>query len=132
MILSQLKTGKLVTSTFKIITLVIFSTLLIYFHDLIPKGYGEIGKSSLRVYLYTVSAELRFLLTWLIIYYLAKGKQWRFVIWLPVAMTIYQLIIRVFSLQKSTYNDFDVKLIVTMVLFISLIVFYFYSKKDRK
>lgn len=116
---------------YSVVAFIIITTLLIYLHDLIPKGSGKIGKSSLRVYFYTVNSELRFLLVWLLVYWLAKGKMWRFVIWLPILMTTYQLLIRILSLQKTSYNDFNFKFVVTLLLFLALIIFYFYKKRKE-
>lgn len=127
----ELKTAKSRMTIYKIVTFIVVTTLLIYLHDLIPKGSGKIGKSSLRVYFYTVNSELRFLLVWFLVYALAKGKVWRFVIWLPILMTTYQLLIRVFSLQATTYNDFNLKFVISLLLFIALIIFYFYKKKKE-
>lgn len=127
----QLKTAKSRTTIYKIVAFIIVTTLLIYLHDLIPKGSGKIGKSSLRVYFYTVNSELRFLLVWILVYILAKGKIWRFVIWLPILMTTYQLLIRVFSLQATSYNDFNFKFVVSLLLFIALIIFYFTRKRKE-
>ena len=116
---------------YKIVAFIVVTTLLIYLHDLIPKGSGKIGKSSLRVYFYTVNSELRFLLVWFLVYALAKGKVWRFVIWLPILMTTYQLLIRIFSLQTTAYNDFNLKFVISLLVFIALIVFYFYRKRKE-
>lgn len=119
------------TTTYRVVIFIVITTLLIYVHDLIPKGVGSVGKSSLRVYLYTVNSELRFLAVWFLVYFLAKGKQWRFVVWLPLLMTTYQLFIRLFSLQKTSYNDFNIKLVLSLIVFIALIVFYFYKKRKE-
>ena len=125
----ELKTAKSRMTIYKIVAFIVVTTLLIYLHDLIPKGSGKIGKSSLRVYFYTVNSELRFLLVWFLVYALAKGKVWRFVIWLPILMTTYQLLIRIFSLQTTAYNDFNLKFVISLLVFIALIVFYFYRKR---
>lgn len=124
----ELKTAKSRTTTYSFIAFIIFITLLIYIHDTIPQGMARIGKSSLRVYLYTVFAELRFLLVWFIVRHLAKGKSWRFVIWLPIIVTTYQLFIRVLVLQKTEFNDFNIKFVLTIVSFVGLIMFFFYKK----
>ena len=127
----ELKTAKSRMTIYKIVAFIVVTTLLIYLHDLIPKGSGKIGKSSLRVYFYTVNSELRFLLVWFLVYALAKGKVWRFVIWLPILMTTYQLLIRIFSLQTTAYNDFNLKFVISLLVFIALIVFYFYRKRKE-
>lgn len=98
-------------------------------HDAFPKFYGTIGLSTVRVFLYTVLAEIRFLLVLFFCYSLAKGKRWRFVLWLPIIMTTYQAIIRILALQKTDYNAFDLKLTITVVLFVALIIYYFTHKK---
>jgi len=127
----ELKTAKSRMTIYKIVAFIVVTTLLIYLHDLIPKGSGKIGKSSLRVYFYTVNSELRFLLVWFLVYALAKGKVWRFVVWLPILMTTYQLLIRIFSLQSTSYNDFNLKFVISLLLFIALIIFYFYKKRKE-
>ncbi len=114
--------------TYKVIAFIFALTILLYLHDIIPKGMGKIGKSSLRVYLYAVNSELRFLLVWFLVYWLAKGKSWRFVIWLPIFMTTYQLLIRVFLLQKTGFNNFNIKFIISVLLFLALVVFFFKRK----
>ncbi len=123
------ETAKSQTTTYKIVIFLITVTLLIYIHDAFDKNYGKIGLSTVRVYLYTVLSEIRFLAVLLFSYYLAKGKPWRFVLWLPIIMTTYQTVIRIFSLQKTGYNEFDLKLTLTVILFIFLIIYYFSKKK---
>jgi hypothetical protein len=77
-----------------------------------------------------VLAEIRFLAALFFIYFLAKGKQWRFVLWLGILMTSYQAGIRIFALQKTTYNEFDLKLTLTVIITVGLIVYYFYRKRN--
>ena len=120
---------KLTTTTYKVVIFIFILALLIYIHDVFPKNYGKIGRSSVRVYLYTVLAEIRFLGALFFIYYLGKGKSWRFVVWLPIIMTTYQAIIRLFTLQKTNFNEFDVKLTITVLISIFLTVFYFWKKR---
>lgn len=121
--------GKSTTTTYKTILFILGLALLIYVHDAFPKNIGKIGLSSVRVYFYTVLAEIRFLAALFFIYLLAKGKQWRFFLWLPIIMTTYQAVIRIFALQKTGYNEFNLKLILTIILSIALAVFYFSQKR---
>ena len=122
---------KSTTTTYKVVALLITITLLIYIHDAFPKNIGKIGLSSVRVYLYTVMAEIRFLALLFLFYWSQKGKPWRFVIWLPIIMTTYQAIIRLFALQKTAYNEFDTKLALTVIVFVILIIYYFKKKKNE-
>ena len=126
-----LKMAKSTTTTYKIAAFIFIVTLLIYIHDAIPKDSGRIGLSSARVYFYTVLAEVRYLALWFFVYFLSKGKSWRFIIWLPILLTSYQLIIRIFSLQKTGYNEFDFKMILTTVITLILAVYYFRVKRNE-
>lgn len=125
----QSTTGKSQTTTYKVVAFLFIVTLLIYIHDVIPKNSGRIGLSSARVYFYTVLAELRYLAVLFFCFYLAKHKSWRFVLVLPIILTTYQAIIRIFALQKTDYNAFDTKLILTIMVSVAITLFYFKSKK---
>lgn len=125
----QSTTAKSPTTIFKIVATILVATLLIYIHDAIPKGWGQVGKSSLRVFLYTVNAELRFLLVLFLLFWVAKGRVWRFSLVLPIVLTTYQLIIRLFCLQNTSYNEFDTKFVVTFLLAVALIVYYFKHRR---
>lgn len=127
----QLTTEKSATTIYKIAGLIVLATLLIYIHDVIPKGYGHYGKSSLRVFLYVINAEIRFLMVLFLLFYVAKGEKWRFVLLLPILMTTYQLIIRFFVLQKTSYNEFDTKFVITIAISILLIIYYFRRVKNE-
>lgn len=124
---SRSKMEKSWTTIYKVSLLLLVVTLLIYIHDVIPQGYGKVGKSSLRVYLYTVFAELRYLIVLLFLYALSKGKQWRFIVLLPILLTTYQTIIRLFGWQRSAFNEFDVKLVITFVV-TGILAFYYFNK----
>lgn len=97
-------------------------------HDVFPANFGTVGVSSLRVYLYTVLAEIRFLAALFFIYFLARGRSWRFLLWLPIIITTYQAVIRIFALQRTVYNEFDVKLWLTVLVFALLTVLYYVKK----
>lgn len=120
--------GKSTTTIYKVVAFLVIVTVLIYVHDIFPKHFGKIGLSTVRVYLYTVLAEIRFLLVLFFCFYLAKGKQWRFVLLLPIIMTGYQAGIRILALQKTQYNEFDLKLTLTIVIFLVLTIYYFKRK----
>ena len=116
------------TTTFRVIYILLLATVLIYVHDFIPRDIGKIGKSSIRVYSYTVGAELRFLLVLLLLWWKSKGEKWRFVVGLPIIMTTYQLCIRLFALQGSSWNEADNKFFITLIIALILIIFYFKRK----
>jgi len=129
---NKLEMTKSPTTTFKVIFIIVLATLLIYIHDFIPKGSGKIGRSSLRVYSYTVGAELRFLIILFLLWWKSKGEIWRFVLGLPIIMTTYQLIIRVFTQQGTEWNNADTKFYVTLIIAGLLIAFYFYKKRPKE
>lgn len=129
--LQPLTTGKLTTTTYKTLLFILSLGLLIYIHDAFPKDAGQIGLSSVRVYLYTVLAEIRFLAALFFIYILAKGKQYRFFLWLPITLTTYQAIIRIFALQKTGYNELNPKIILTIIISIILAIYYLKQKRNE-
>ena len=127
----QSTTEKSQTTTYKVVVFLFIVTLLIYIHDVIPKNVGKIGLSSARVYFYTVLAEIRYLAVLFFCFYLAKNKSWRFVLALPIILTTYQSIIRIFALQKTVYNSFDYKLVITILVSIAITFIYFNNKKKK-
>ena len=127
----QSTTEKSQTTTYKVVVFLFIVTLLIYIHDVIPKNVGKIGLSSARVYFYTVLAEIRYLAVLFFCFYLAKNKSWRFVLALPIILTTYQSIIRIFALQKTVYNSFDYKLVITILVSIAITFIYFTNKKTK-
>ena len=121
---------KSTTTIYKIVAVVLFATIIIYLHDFIPKGYGKVGRSSLRVYLFTVSAELRALIWLFFVWFLAKGKAWRFTLILPILLTTYQLIIRLSPNKNVVWNQADYKLYLTLLISAGLIIYYFKKRKE--
>jgi hypothetical protein len=112
--------------------LILLSSILPYIHDAIPKGMsaGISGYSSLRVFLFVVLINLFGLIGWVIAYFEARGKRYRFVIIVPIINITYQVFIYILNLKKTSFNDLNLKFIITFT--VSLLVFLFYFLRKIK
>jgi ABC-type uncharacterized transport system permease subunit len=114
--------------------LIVFIATLPYIHDLIPVGYlpDFFGFSDLRVFLYIVLNHVFALIGWILAYHLARKKNWRFVLWLPIMTTTYEIILKILNLRSTGLNEINVKFALTILLFTSLVVWYFKKKSSHK
>lgn len=100
-----------------------------YIHDLFPKGVDFPGYSSSRVFLYIVLINLFGLIGWILFYVHAQGKSYRFIIWLPILTTTYQIIVHILNLKSTSFNEINLKFILTFTAFTLLVIWYFAKKR---
>lgn len=108
--------------------LILLASTMPYIHDLFPRGVDFPGYSSSRVFLYIVLINLFGLIGWLVAYAHAKGKSYRFIMWLPILTTTYQIFIHILNLKSSSFNEINLKMILTFVGFTLLVIWYFVQK----
>ncbi len=128
--LIKTKYKKEIFKEFVIGGLILLCSILPYIHDIVPKGIPSkiSGYSSLRVFLYVVLVNLFGLIGWLIAYFEAKGKRYRFVIIVPIINVLYQLCIYILNLKKTSFNDINLKFLITLSACILIFLFYFLRK----
>lgn len=114
--------------------LILLCSVLPYIHDAVPRETesGISGYSSLRVFLYITLINVFGLVGWLIAYMEAKGKRYRFVIIIPIINIAYQLFIYILNLKKTSFNDLNLKFLITFVISVLVFVFYFTRKLKQK
>ncbi len=111
---------------------IVLCAFLPFIHDLVPRGIDYPGYSSLRTFLYVALENLFGLIGWSLFLWQSKGKMYRFAILVPVLMTFYQLIIYIVNLKKTSFNDVNIKLVITFVVIIIIVVIYFKQKLKKK
>jgi hypothetical protein len=99
-----------------------------YIHDAIPTGIEYPGYSSLRVFLYVLFINIFGLAGWIVAWVNAKKKNYRFVIALPVISTTYQIIVHICNLKSTSFNDLNVKFIVSFTSFAIITIWYLIKK----
>jgi hypothetical protein len=113
---------------------ILICSLLPYIHDAIPRETqaGISGYSSLRVFLYITLINVFGLIGWLMAYFEAKGKRYRFVMIIPIINIAYQLFIYILSLKKTSFNDLNLKFLITFIVSVLVFLFYFMRKFKSK
>ena len=104
-----------------------------YIHDIIPRNTqaGISGYSSLRVFLYVLLINLFGLIGWIVAYYEAKEKRYRFVMIVPIINITYQVFIYIMNLKKTSFNDLNLKFLITFVASVLIFLFYFLRKVKK-
>ncbi len=130
--LTKMKSTTTTSKEFLIGALILICSVLPYIHDAIPRETqsGISGYSSLRVFLYITLINVFGMIGWLIAYSEAKGKRYRFVMIVPIINIMYQLFIYILNLKKTSFNDLNLKFLITFI--ISLLVFLFYFLRKIK
>jgi len=127
---------KSTTMTYKnafIAVFIILLSTLPYLHDTIPRelSFPASGYKALRVFVYIVLTNLFGLIGFIGWFIAAKGKQYRFALLVPILMNTYQLLIYVLNMKKSTFNDFDFKIYITIAITFVITINYFYLKLKK-
>jgi hypothetical protein len=125
-----LKKKKLKTAIFSV--LILAASLMPYIHDLFPKGVDFPGYSSSRVFLYIVLINTFGLIGWLLFFIHAKGRSYRFIIILPVLTTTYQICLHILNLKETSFNELNLKFILTFFIFVFLVGWYYIAKAKLK
>lgn len=87
------------------------------------------GFLSYRALVYFFCIHLFAHLGWIGWFMDAKGKRFRPFLLMPIAQSLYQLIVIIMSWWESRLNDVDIKLYITLVLCIFLAINFFYNNK---
>ncbi len=128
----QLIKTKLKIQTFKplfyaLVILVI--TIFTYTASLVPYDIeGYFGFSSLRVTLNQISFLLFAFLASCRLFYVEKGKAYRFVYLVPITVLGYDLVVNVLNARKTFFNEFTPKLGLTFLVLLLVTLYYFYKK----
>jgi uncharacterized membrane protein len=124
------KKKKLRTAIYSV--LILAASLMPYIHDLFPKGVDFPGYSSSRVFLYIVLINVFGLIGWLLFFIHAKGRSYRFIIILPVLTTTYQICLHILNLKETSFNELNLKFILTFFIFVFLVGWYYIAKLKLK
>ncbi len=109
--------------------IIVISTLP-YLHDVFEFPPGEyFGFSTIRVFYFMLLSALFAHLGWLFAFFEAKRKPYRFVLLVPVALSLYQIIIILAGLRESKLNEVSTKFIIILILSLVLILNYFIGKR---
>jgi len=112
--------------------IILATTVFTYVASLISKGEeGLFGFSSLRVTFNQISFLTFALVASLRLFYLEKGKDYRFVYLVPIVVISYDLFVNVLDARKTYYNEFTPKLGITIVIVLGVLIGHV-VKKQRK
>lgn len=135
---SPLKKWKSKIATFKVsfkelgiaLLIIAFATFP-YLHDILPLSKSETfhGFSSMRVFSFMLLINVYSHLGWLIAFFLAKGKSYRFALLVPIGLSAYQISIILFNLKKTELNSINIKFILFITLSLFVVIHYFKNAK---
>lgn len=121
---------KLRTGTYSI--LILIAATLPYIHDVLPKHLEFPGFSSMRVAIFVIGTEIFALIGWILAFVHAKGKEYRFVMALPIITVTYELIVKILNLKSTSFNELNLKYIITFSAFTLLVIWYFINKNKNE
>jgi len=95
------------------------------------EGY-VLGFSSYRVFLYTFFIHLGMHIAFVGWWFAAQGKRYRPILLLPVAMSLYQVLLIVSNARDTTFNEPGTKLYILLGLCLLLGLNFYYNNSLRK
>lgn len=125
------KKSKRTTSSSTIAVFILIVSFLPFLHDwdYFSGKSGFSGYSSLRIAVWVTSLFTIALSGWIVAFINSKGKPYRFVLLVPIAMLCFQLCIYVLDARKATINEFSNKIIINGVLIFALVAYYFVKRR---
>lgn len=112
--------------------LIVLSAFIPLVHDLIPKNVeGFFGFSSARVMTYWLLMLAYGILPWLMVIFRTKKIALKRIYMLISLGPFYQMLIYIFDIRKTIFNDHEYKILVYLVLMI-LVLFTFKNKNESK
>lgn len=113
----------------KVVTIGIFLACLTpYIYIFFEESSFENDYTGARFLAYAHAKNLFALIAWCFAFYLAKGKEYRFVFLLPILLLTYQFITFGLRLENTVLNLNVTKALITVSLF-SLLTTWFYIRK---
>lgn len=120
------------TKTFKALLyaiLVLIITIFTYVASLVPYNIeGYFGFSSLRVTINQISFYLFAFLASCRLFYIEKGRTYRFIYLIPIVVLGYNLLINIFDARQTYFNEFTPKIGLTFLVLLLITLYYFYKK----
>jgi len=95
------------------------------------EGY-VLGFSSYRVFLYTLFIHLAMHIAFVGWWFAAQGKRYRPILLLPVAMTLYPILLIVSNARDTTFNEPSTKIYVLLALCLLVGINFYYNNSFRK
>lgn len=93
---------------------------------------GDIlGFSSYRIFLYTILLHIFAHVGWIGWFFDAKGKLYRPFLLIPVTLSLYQIGIILFNSRFSTFNEPNIKIVITVVISLLLAINFFANNKKQ-
>jgi len=141
---------KILDSFLKAMTIIVLSSLP-YIHDVITvsgeglKGWVPdwglqrlltdtdgyiLGFSSYRVFVYTILLHVFAHIGWVGWFFDARGKLYRPFLLLPVTLSLYQIGIILFNSRFSTFNEPNIKILLTLII-TSILAINFYANNKK-
>lgn len=94
-------------------------------------GY-VLGFSTYRVFLYTLFVHLGMHIAFVGWWFAAQGKRYRPILLLPVAMSLYQVLIIISNSRDTRFNEPGTKLYILLGLCLLLGINFYYNNSYRK
>ncbi|TPN85332.1 hypothetical protein FHK87_15050 [Aquimarina algicola] len=98
---------------------------------LTDKDGGIMGFSTYRIFLYQFFQNLLIFISLIGWYIAAKGKRYRFVLWVPMLQAGYTLLIQILNARTTVYSKPDVRFIITIVISIIIVLNYFRNRRKK-
>lgn len=108
-------------------------TVFTYAASMVPYNVeGWFGFSSLRVTVNQLSFYIFAFLASLRLFYVEKGKLYRFVYLVPITTLGYELAVNLLDARKTVFNEFTPKFALTIFIVVFIVLYYFLKKNDEK
>ncbi len=111
--------------------IIILLTVLTYTASVVQHNVeGYFGFSSLRVTINQLSFYLFAFLASCRLFYVEKGKPYRFVYLVPVTALGYNLLVNLFDARQTYFNEFTPRFGLTILVSL-FVVFYYFNKRSK-
>lgn len=132
------------------ILLIFFVALLPFYHEILTVRAGGLrswmpdfgianiltdkngyvrGLGSYRILVYFLCIHVFSHIGWICWFFDSRGKRYRAFLLVPVALSLYQVIVILMSWQKTEFNNPDFKIYTTLIISILLAINFYYNNK---
>ncbi len=110
--------------------LLIFLATLPFIHDIFPADSTErfMGFRNTRIFLYAANSNIFSLIGWYLVFILAKEREFRFAILVPLGLQAYQTAGYVFNIKKTHFFEFEFKFAAIIIAAIFFTILFFRGK----
>lgn len=132
---------------------ILLATMLPYLHSVIsdiegnPKKWipnigfvknfssmdGKIlGYSTYEVFIYMASVNFSYMFAWLCALHFAQNRPYRFVLYFPAALSVFQFLLVIFNLRETQLNELSTKILIVLIVALILIINYFFNRTNER